>query len=87
VAAIGTRWASWNMGVFLCIQCGGHHRKLGTHVSKVKSITLDSWSDEQVQVCQHMDDFYKTQSVIELVCYVMLYCMSVCLVHTKQRKC
>jgi len=49
----GTRWASWNIGVFLCIQCGGHHRKLGTHVSKVKSITLDSWSDEQVQSIQN----------------------------------
>lgn len=47
---IGTRWASWNIGVFLCIRCGGLHRKLGTHISKVKSVTLDSWTDEEIQV-------------------------------------
>ena len=47
---LGTRWASWNIGVFLCIRCGGLHRALGTHISKVKSVTLDKWTDEQVEV-------------------------------------
>ena len=46
----GTRWASWNIGVFLCIKCGGLHRKLGTHISRVKSVTLDKWTDEQISV-------------------------------------
>lgn len=46
----GTRWASWNIGVFLCIRCGGLHRSLGTHISKVKSVTLDKWTDEQIEV-------------------------------------
>ena len=46
----GTRWASWNLGVFLCIRCGGLHRKLGTHISKVKSVNLDKWTDEQIEV-------------------------------------
>lgn len=46
---LGTRWASWNLGVFLCIQCGGIHRKLGTHISKVKSVTLDAWTDDQAE--------------------------------------
>jgi len=46
----GARWASWNLGVFLCIRCGGLHRKLGTHISKIKSVNLDKWTDEQVQV-------------------------------------
>ncbi|KAI8822115.1 putative GTPase activating protein for Arf-domain-containing protein [Fimicolochytrium jonesii] len=44
----GPRWASTNHGVFLCIRCGGLHRKLGTHISKIKSITLDSWTPEQI---------------------------------------
>lgn len=47
---VGTRWASWNLGVFLCIRCGGLHRKLGTHISKVKSVNLDKWTEEQVEV-------------------------------------
>jgi hypothetical protein len=46
----GTRWASWNIGVFLCIRCGGLHRSLGTHISKVKSVTLDKWTDDQIEV-------------------------------------
>ncbi|KAI9137256.1 hypothetical protein BKA69DRAFT_937576 [Paraphysoderma sedebokerense] len=47
--AKGPRWASYNLGVFLCIRCGGLHRKLGTHISRVKSITLDSWTPEQME--------------------------------------
>ncbi|KAJ3180951.1 hypothetical protein HDU87_001599 [Geranomyces variabilis] len=45
----GPRWASTNLGCFLCIRCGGLHRKLGTHISKIKSVTLDSWSPEQIE--------------------------------------
>lgn len=41
-------WASWNLGIFLCMRCGGLHRKLGTHVSKVKSLSMDQWSSQQV---------------------------------------
>ena len=41
-------WASWNIGVFLCIRCAGIHRKLGVHLSKVKSCTLDRWQAYQV---------------------------------------
>ncbi|CAD6446221.1 01936752-6dfe-49bc-b73d-ed748d4cb26d [Sclerotinia trifoliorum] len=43
------RWASWNLGVFMCIRCSGIHRGMGTHISRVKSVDLDSWTDEQVQ--------------------------------------
>ncbi|CAK7268738.1 Protein gts1 [Sporothrix epigloea] len=41
-------WASWNLGIFLCMRCAAIHRKLGTHVSKVKSLSMDGWSAEQV---------------------------------------
>ena len=36
-------WASINCGVVICIACAGVHRSLGTHISKVRSLTLDSW--------------------------------------------
>ncbi|CAD7088337.1 unnamed protein product [Hermetia illucens] len=52
--AKGPRWASWNLGVFLCIRCAGIHRKLGVHISRVKSVNLDSWTPEQVISLQQM---------------------------------
>jgi len=47
--AKGPRWSSWNLGVFVCIRCAGIHRNLGVHISKVKSVDLDSWSVEQIE--------------------------------------
>ncbi|ODQ51674.1 Arf GTPase activating protein, partial [Saitoella complicata NRRL Y-17804] len=41
-------WASWSLGCFLCMRCAGLHRKMGTHISKVKSISLDTWTPEQL---------------------------------------
>ena len=43
------RWASWNLGVFVCIRCSGIHRSLGVHISKVKSVDLDTWTTDQIQ--------------------------------------
>ncbi|KAL1005893.1 hypothetical protein UPYG_G00065230 [Umbra pygmaea] len=47
--AKGPRWASWNLGVFICIRCAGIHRNLGVHISRVKSVNLDQWTAEQIQ--------------------------------------
>lgn len=52
--AKGPRWASWNLGIFLCIRCAGIHRNLGVHISKVKSVNLDTWTPEQVACLQQM---------------------------------
>lgn len=41
-------WASWSLGVFFCLKCSGVHRSLGVHISKVKSVNLDTWTREQV---------------------------------------
>ncbi|KAJ1618065.1 hypothetical protein T492DRAFT_1095392 [Pavlovales sp. CCMP2436] len=41
-------WASSNLGVVLCLECAGVHRRLGVHVSKVLSLRLDDWTVEQV---------------------------------------
>ncbi|RUS76306.1 hypothetical protein EGW08_015930 [Elysia chlorotica] len=44
------RWASINLGCTLCIECSGIHRSFGVHMSKVRSITLDTWEPEQLKV-------------------------------------
>ncbi|KAM6551889.1 hypothetical protein CsatB_001697 [Cannabis sativa] len=42
------KWASANIGVFICLKCCGVHRSLGSHISKVLSVTLDEWSDDEI---------------------------------------
>uniref|UniRef100_A0A3Q2E5Q9 Arf-GAP with coiled-coil, ANK repeat and PH domain-containing protein n=1 Tax=Cyprinodon variegatus TaxID=28743 RepID=A0A3Q2E5Q9_CYPVA len=44
------RWASVNLGVTVCIECSGIHRSLGVHLSKIRSLTLDSWEAEQLKL-------------------------------------
>ncbi|KAK6327976.1 hypothetical protein J4Q44_G00036220 [Coregonus suidteri] len=50
----GPRWASWNLGIFICIRCAGIHRNLGVHISRVKSVNLDQWTQEQIECVQEM---------------------------------
>ncbi|CAN0911364.1 ADP-ribosylation factor GTPase-activating protein AGD12 [Linum grandiflorum] len=40
------KWASANIGVFLCLKCCSVHRSLGS--SKVLSVTLDDWAEEEI---------------------------------------
>lgn len=46
--APSTGWASITLGVFFCLRCSGIHRSLGSHISFVRSVTLDTWTAEQV---------------------------------------
>jgi Arf-GAP/coiled-coil/ANK repeat/PH domain-containing protein len=43
-------WASMNLGILICIECSGIHRSLGTHISKVRSLTLDKWTPYSLQL-------------------------------------
>mmetsp|Transcript_95110 Transcript_95110/g.116448 ORF Transcript_95110/g.116448 Transcript_95110/m.116448 type:complete len:176 (+) Transcript_95110:75-602(+) len=46
-------WASITNGVFICINCAGKHRSWGTHISVVKSATMDNISDSHANLLKN----------------------------------
>ncbi|KAK5899396.1 hypothetical protein CesoFtcFv8_008882 [Champsocephalus esox] len=44
-------WASYTLGIFVCLNCSGIHRNLPA-VSRMKSIRLDHWDDSLVEFMQ-----------------------------------
>ncbi|XP_049628249.1 arf-GAP with dual PH domain-containing protein 2 isoform X3 [Suncus etruscus] len=45
-------WASYKLGVFICLNCSGVHRNF-PDVSRVKSVRLDFWDDSIVEFMTH----------------------------------
>ncbi|BGP36320.1 ADP-ribosylation factor GTPase-activating protein gcs1 [Rhodotorula kratochvilovae] len=42
------QWCSLSLGVSLCLACSGTHRSLGSHLSFVRSLTMDKWTPAQI---------------------------------------
>ncbi|OQR91311.1 hypothetical protein THRCLA_09040 [Thraustotheca clavata] len=42
-------WAAVSFGAFVCLQCAGAHRQLGVQLSRVKSVQMDAWNEEEMK--------------------------------------
>ncbi|EEC43093.1 predicted protein [Phaeodactylum tricornutum CCAP 1055/1] len=47
--AVNPNWGSPKLGILFCTDCSGKHRGLGTHISFVRSVHMDAWTDQQLQ--------------------------------------
>eukprot|EP00440_Ansanella_granifera_P063652 gb/GFBE01069013.1/.p1 GENE.gb/GFBE01069013.1/~~gb/GFBE01069013.1/.p1 ORF type:complete len:525 (+),score=100.81 gb/GFBE01069013.1/:1-1575(+) len=67
-------WASVSFGIFLCITCAGHHRQLGTHISRIRSCKMDSWTERQIQIFgsggnKRLAEFFRANGVAPNLMY------------------
>ncbi|RZB64389.1 ADP-ribosylation factor GTPase-activating protein AGD12 isoform B [Glycine soja] len=60
-----TAYRSANIGVFICLKCCGVHRSLGTHISKVLSVTLDDWSEDEIDAMMEVGGNASANSIYE----------------------
>uniref|UniRef100_A0A7S1TJD8 Arf-GAP domain-containing protein n=1 Tax=Compsopogon caeruleus TaxID=31354 RepID=A0A7S1TJD8_9RHOD len=51
--AANPQWATVSFGTFICLECSGRHRALGTHISFVRSVGMDKWKEWEVQRMLH----------------------------------
>lgn len=42
------KWASVTFGVLICLGCSGHHRRMGVHISFVRSVDMDKWKKSEL---------------------------------------
>ena len=84
-------WASISNGIFLCLDCSGEHRGFGIGVSFIRSVTMDQWTQEQVNIMkvggnQRLRDFLTTYNMPEDIDKKKIYCSKLMNYYRKQLK-
>jgi len=84
-------WASISNGIFLCLDCSGEHRGFGIGVSFIRSVTMDQWTQEQVNIMkvggnQRLRDFLTTYNMPEDIDKKKIYCSKLMNFYRRQLK-
>ena len=84
-------WASISNGIYLCLDCSGEHRGYGIGVSFIRSVTMDQWTQEQVNIMkvggnQRLRDFLTTYNMPEDIDKKKIYCSKIMNFYRKQLK-
>ena len=84
-------WASISNGIFLCLDCSGEHRGFGIGVSFIRSVTMDQWTQEQVNMMkaggnQRLKDFLTTYEMPDDIDKKQIYCSKLMQFYRRQLK-
>ena len=84
-------WASISNGIFLCLDCSGEHRGFGIGVSFIRSVTMDQWTQDQVNIMkvggnQRLRDFLTTYNMPEDIDKKKIYCSKLMNFYRRQLK-
>lgn len=66
---LNPQWASVSYGSLMCLECSGHHRSLGVHLSFVRSVAMDSWTEKQIAAMEKaggndkLIEFFKSKGI------------------------
>lgn len=47
---LNPKWASLNNAIYVCLKCAGLHRSFGVNVSFIRSLTIDSWDENHIEL-------------------------------------